>query len=188
MSCEQYSQEASHHRQDQTICEGAHQEGSAQPADAKQTAQACGEQYTTSSEEAMHKEQHGLPCSAGSTDGHDEQLGCAVWQPGYYYQDCEGNTQGPCSLQDLQSLQACFPGAAHMTIWAGDGSGGGFSAQLHEILHWAAPKQQQGAWARSDASPSPMSRCNGSGAVTAQPTQCAYAEAVLAGGASLVPS
>ncbi|CAL5221280.1 g3442 [Coccomyxa viridis] len=72
-----------------------------------------------------------------------------------------------------------------MMIWAGDGAGGGYSAQLHEVLHWATPKQQQqqNVWAHRPASASLSSRYKGSATTDAhaQPAQCAYAEAVLAG-------
>ena len=120
----------------------------------------------------------------------------AIWPAGYYYQDSAGNTQGPCSLQDLQALHACFPEAAAMTIWAGDGSGGGYSVQLYEVLAWAAPQQQLlHTWSCSDshlASP-PSPHQNGASAQHASSQQslassCKYAEAVLAGETLCVPT
>jgi hypothetical protein len=116
----------------------------------------------------------------------------AIWPAGYYYQDIAGNTQGPCSLQDLRALHACFPEATAMTIWAGDGSGGGYSVQLYEVLAWAAPQQQQQqllhTWSCSSrhiaAPPSEHeNRASAQHASCQQPlaSSCKYAEAVLAG-------
>ncbi len=122
---------------------------------------------------------------------HQGDGNTAIWPPGYYYQDSAGNTQGPCSLQDLQALHACFPEAAAMTIWAGDGKAGGYSAQLYEVLTWAAPqqqKQQLSAWTRNtDHVAATLSEhqdgASAQHASSQQPlaSSCKYAEAVLAG-------
>lgn len=125
---------------------------------------------------------------------HKGDANTAIWPAGYYYQDSAGDTQGPCSLQDLQALHACFPEAATMTIWAGDGSGGGYSAQLYEVLAWTAPQQQQlHAWTHASSHvAAPLSEHqNGASAQHASSPQslassCKYAEAVLAGKTSHV--
>ena len=177
--CEQCNKKGG---QSQAIDEEPQGHGNERGPDAKQQAEAC--QASLNGRDAR-KDQHTVASSAEDTDGHTEHTDCALWPPGYYYQDSEGNTQGPCSLQDLRSLQACFPEAMYMTIWAGDGAGGGYSAQLSEILHWAAPEQQQQqhSWAHRSASPSLSSRYIDSATMDThvQPAQCAYAEAVLAG-------
>ena len=112
-------------------------------------------------------------------DGHNEDA--AVWPAGYYYQDSSGNTQGPCSLHDLRELHSFYPEAAGMTVWAGDGSGGGYSGQLPQVLHWAA-WQQQSSLQPTKSNQSPLfSPSHGPSAPQNQPPRCAYAEAVLAG-------
>lgn len=98
-----------------------------------------GEQAKISSESCQQQEDQ----PALDNGEHKGGANTAIWPAGYYYQDSAGNTQGPCSLQDLQALHACFPEAAAITIWAGDGSGGGYSVQLYEVLAWAGPQQQQ---------------------------------------------
>ena len=171
--------------QSQAIDEESREHGNEQAPAAKQQAEACQEHVASLDGTDTCKDQHTVASSREDNAGHSEHTDCFTWPAGYYYQDSEGNTQGPCSLQDLQSLQACFPEAAHMVIWAGDGAGGGYSAQLHEVLHWASPKQQQQqhAWASRPASASLSSRYSGDATTdaAAQPAQCAYAEAVLAG-------
>lgn len=185
MSSEQCNQEDS---QSQAIDTGPQKHAKEEGPDYKQQAKACHEHGARPDGSDVCINQHTVASSAKHTEEQSEHSDCTVWPPGYYYQDSEGNTQGPCSLQDLQSLQACFPEAVHMMIWAGDGAGGGYSAQLHEVLHWATPKQQQqqNVWAHRSASAS-LSSCYKGSATTdahAQPAQCAYAEAVLAGVAS----
>ena len=118
-------------------------------------------------EVALTKEQE-TPVNTGiQPDKPSESLDAVLWPAGYYYQDSRGNTQGPCNLEYLQALHASFSEAAHMTIWAGDGTGGGYCARLFEVLHWAAPQQSQqqqhSAWATSSAS-APLSKLHSSNA------------------------
>ena len=147
-----------------------------------------GEQFKVSSESCQQQEEE----PALDNGEHKGDTNTVIWPAGYYYQDSAGNTQGPCSLQDLQALHACFPEAAAMTIWAGDGSGGGYSVQLYEVLAWAAPQPQQQqllhTWSCSSshiAAP-PSEHQDGASAQHASSQQslassCKYAEAVLAG-------
>jgi len=117
-------------------------------------------------EVALTKEQE-TPASTLQPDKPCESIDAALWPAGYYYQDSSGNTQGPCSLEYLQALRTRFSEAAHMTVWAGDGIGGGYCARLVEVLHWAASQQSQqqqhSARAMSSAS-APLSKLHSSNA------------------------
>ena len=109
----------------------------------------------------------------------------ASWPSGYYYQDSEGNTEGPCSLQDLQALQSHFQEASQMMIWVSDGSGSGYSGQLGQILYWAAA-QQQSSTQQEQTLPAPASvtattPVSKPAPTSGMPSANAYAEAVLAG-------
>ena len=124
-----------------------------------------------------------IPTPLGSEGGSAD----ASWPSGYYYQDSEGNTEGPCSLQDLQALQSYFQEASQMTIWVSDGSGSGYSGQLGQILYWAAAQQQSSTQQEhpmpnaAPASVTATTPVNKPAPTSGMPSANAYAEAVLAG-------
>ena len=111
----------------------------------------------------------------------------AVWPSGYYYQDSEGSTEGPCSLQDLQALQSHFQEASQMMIWVSDGIGNGYLGQLDQILYCAAAQQQsivqqeQTALNAAPASVTATTHISNPAPTNGMPSANAYAEAVLAG-------
>ncbi len=111
----------------------------------------------------------------------------ASWPSGYYYQDSEGNTEGPCSLQDLQALQSYFQEASQMMIWVSDGGGSGYSGQLGQILYWAAAQQHNSAQQEqpmpnvTPASVTATTPVSKPAPTSSMPSANAYAEAVLAG-------
>ena len=111
----------------------------------------------------------------------------ASWPSGYYYQDSEGNTEGPCSLQDLQALQSYFQEASQMMVWVSDGGGSGYSGQLGQILYWAAAQQHNSAQQEqpmpnvTPASVTATTPVSKPAPTSSMPSANAYAEAVLAG-------
>ena len=135
---------------------------------------ACRPQVTPPSDDATP-----LKIEGGSAD--------ASWPSGYYYQDSEGNTEGPCSLEDLQALQSHFPEASQMMIWVSDGSGTGYSGQLGQALYWAAAQQQSitqqepKALSATPASVTAAAPVSNPAPTIGTPSANAYAEAVLAG-------